>query len=95
MLLKGSDTIVVDNGCTAVNSTGNVALATAGTGDVLSGVIGALLSRGMNVYDAARAGAWIHGRAAELWLEETGLPAESLVATGLFSFVPRAVGEIL
>ena len=95
VLLKGSDTIVVDNGCTAVNSTGSVALATAGTGDVLSGVIGALLSRGMNVYDAARAGAWVHGRAAELWLEEAGLPAESLVATDLFSFIPRAVGEVL
>ena len=95
VLLKGSDTIVVDSGCTAVNSTGNVALATAGTGDVLSGVIGALLSRGMDVYDAARAGAWVHGRAAELWLEEKGLPGESLVATDLLSFIPQAVGEVV
>ncbi|MGF1470858.1 MAG: NAD(P)H-hydrate dehydratase, partial [Rubrobacteraceae bacterium] len=55
VLLKGSDTIVTDEGRTAVNSTGNVALATAGTGDVLSGVIGALLSRGMETYDAGRA----------------------------------------
>ena len=68
VLLKGSDTLVVEGDSVAVNSTGNVALATAGTGDILSGVIGALLSRGLDAYEAARAGAWAHGRAAELWL---------------------------
>jgi len=95
VLLKGSDTLVVDGERVAVNSTGNVVLATAGTGDVLSGVIGALLSRGMDTYEAARAGAWAHGRAAELWLEETGWPAESFVATDLLDYLPRAVGELL
>jgi ADP-dependent NAD(P)H-hydrate dehydratase / NAD(P)H-hydrate epimerase len=95
VLLKGSDTLVVEGERTAVNSTGNVALATAGTGDVLSGVIGALLSRGMEVYEASRAGAWAHGRAAELWLEEMGWPAESLVATDLLEYLPEAVGELL
>ena len=95
VLLKGSDTIVVEGGKASVNSTGNVALATAGTGDVLSGVIGALLSRGMEPYDAARAGAWVHGRAAELWLRETGWPAESMVATDLPDYLPRAMGELL
>jgi NAD(P)H-hydrate epimerase len=95
VLLKGSDTLVVDGERVAVNSTGDVALATAGTGDVLSGVIGALLSRGMEAYEAARTGAWAHGRAAELWLEETGWPAESLVATDLLEYLPQAVGELL
>jgi NAD(P)H-hydrate epimerase len=95
VLLKGSDTLVAGGGKVAVNSTGNVALATAGTGDVLSGVIGALLSRGMGAYEAAQAGAWAHGRAAELWLEETGWPAESLVATDLLEYLPEALGEIL
>jgi hydroxyethylthiazole kinase-like uncharacterized protein yjeF len=95
VLLKGSDSLVVEGERVAVNSTGNVALATAGTGDVLSGVIGALLSRGMDTYEAARAGAWAHGRAAELWLEETGWPAESFVATDLLEYLPQAVGELL
>jgi ADP-dependent NAD(P)H-hydrate dehydratase / NAD(P)H-hydrate epimerase len=96
VLLKGSDTLVVEGGeRVAVNSTGNVALATAGTGDVLSGVIGALLSRGMDAYEAARAGAWAHGRAAELWLEGTGWPAESLIATDLLPYLPRAFSELL
>jgi ADP-dependent NAD(P)H-hydrate dehydratase / NAD(P)H-hydrate epimerase len=94
VLLKGSDTLVVEGERVAVNSTGNVALATAGTGDVLSGVIGALLSRGMDAYEAARAGAWAHGRAAELWLEETGWPAETLIATDLLDYLPAAMGEI-
>jgi ADP-dependent NAD(P)H-hydrate dehydratase / NAD(P)H-hydrate epimerase len=61
----------------------------------LSGVIGALLSRGMNNYEAARAGAWIHGHAAELWLEESEWPAESFVATDLLDYLPPAVGELL
>jgi NAD(P)H-hydrate epimerase len=95
VLLKGSDTLIADEGKVAVNSTGNVALATAGTGDVLSGVIGALLSRGMSPYEASRAGAWAHGRAAELWLEKTGWPAESMVATDLVDHLPSALGEIL
>ncbi len=95
VLLKGSDTIVAEGERTAVNSTGNVALATAGTGDVLSGVIGALLSRGMDAYDAARTGAWVHGRASELWTRETGLPPESFVATDLLPYLPRAITELL
>ena len=95
VLLKGSDTLVIEGERVAVNSTGNVALATAGTGDVLSGVVGALLSRGLETYEAARAGAWVHGRAAELWLEETGWPAESFVATDLLEYLPEAVGELL
>ena len=95
VLLKGSDTLVVEGGRAAVNSTGGVALATAGTGDVLSGVIGALLSRGVEPFDAARVGAWVHGRAAELWLEGTGWPAESMIATDLLHYLPPAMGELL
>jgi NAD(P)H-hydrate repair Nnr-like enzyme with NAD(P)H-hydrate dehydratase domain len=49
----------------------------------------------MNTYEAARAGAWVHGRAAELWLEETGWPAESMIATDLLDYLPVAVGEML
>jgi hydroxyethylthiazole kinase-like uncharacterized protein yjeF len=95
VLLKGSDTLVIQDHRAAVNSTGDVALATAGTGDILSGVVGALLSRGMDAYEAARAGAWVHGRAAELWLDETGWPAESMIATDLLPHLPAALGELL
>jgi NAD(P)H-hydrate epimerase len=95
VLLKGSDTLVAEGERVAVNSTGDVALATAGTGDVLSGVIGALLSRGMDACEAARAGAWVHGRAAEIWLEVTSWPAETMIATDLLDYIPVALGELL
>ncbi|MDQ3302880.1 MAG: NAD(P)H-hydrate dehydratase [Actinomycetota bacterium] len=95
VLLKGNATLVTEGAKVAVNSTGTPGLATAGTGDILSGVIGALLSRGMDPYDAARAGAWAHGRAAELWLEESGWPLESMAATDLLPYVPRAMMELV
>ncbi|MDQ3925722.1 MAG: NAD(P)H-hydrate dehydratase, partial [Actinomycetota bacterium] len=79
---------------TAVNSTGGAQLATAGAGDVLSGIVGALLSRGMDPYEAARAGVWAHGRASELWLKATGWPQESMIATDLLPHIPKAFGEI-
>jgi NAD(P)H-hydrate epimerase len=49
----------------------------------------------MAPFEAARAGAWVHGRAAELWQESTGWPAESMVATDLLDFLPPAMGELL
>jgi NAD(P)H-hydrate epimerase len=69
-LLKGSDTLIYDGrGPVHVNPTGTNALATAGTGDVLTGVIATLMSQGLTPVDAARAGAYWHGlagrRAAE------------------------------
>jgi NAD(P)H-hydrate epimerase len=94
VVLKGPDTLVLEGERAAVNSTGGAQLATAGAGDVLSGVIGALLSRGMSPYDAARAGVWAHGRASEFWLEDTGWPAESMIATDLLPHLPKAFDEI-
>jgi NAD(P)H-hydrate epimerase len=95
VLLKGPDTLVVEGERVAVNSTGGAQLATAGAGDVLSGIIGALLARGMGSFEAARTGAWAHGRAAELWFEaNTGWPVESMIATDLLPHIPHAFGEI-
>ncbi|MEU5883655.1 NAD(P)H-hydrate dehydratase [Spirillospora sp. NPDC047279] len=67
VLLKGSTTLVAEEGRPVrVNPTGTPRLATAGTGDVLSGLTGALLAGGMTAMDAATAGAYIHGLAARL-----------------------------
>jgi ADP-dependent NAD(P)H-hydrate dehydratase / NAD(P)H-hydrate epimerase len=65
VLLKGSTTLVAEAGRAAVrvNLTGTPALATAGSGDVLSGLVGGLLAAGLNAFDAASAGAWRHGTA--------------------------------
>jgi NAD(P)H-hydrate epimerase len=62
-LLKGSDTLVYDGTTVHINTTGTNALATAGTGDVLTGIIATLLSQGLSPVDAACAGAYWHGLA--------------------------------
>jgi hydroxyethylthiazole kinase-like uncharacterized protein yjeF len=67
VLLKGRRTVVArPDGKVRVNTTGTSWLATAGAGDVLGGVIGALLAAGLTPYDAASVGAWLHGAAATL-----------------------------
>ena len=67
MLLKGRHTLVAEPGRPVrVTTTGTPWLATAGAGDVLSGVIGALLATGLSPYDAASVGSWLHGAAATL-----------------------------
>lgn len=65
-LLKGRHTLIAQGERLSVNVTGGPALATAGSGDVLTGVIGGLLARGLSAFDAARVGACVHGRAGEL-----------------------------
>jgi hydroxyethylthiazole kinase-like uncharacterized protein yjeF len=67
-LLKGPATLIGGRDATHVNPTGTSALATAGTGDVLTGVIATLLAQGMAPLDAARAGAYWHGRAGQIAL---------------------------
>lgn len=66
VLLKGSRTLIADpDGRVAVNTTGTSWLASAGTGDVLSGIIGSLLASGLTAWEAAAAGSHLHGRAGE------------------------------
>ncbi len=79
VLLKGPGTVVAEpGGRVAVNPDGGPWLATAGTGDVLAGVVGAFLARGVPAFDAAAAAAWVHGRAADL-AGHTGLVAGDLI----------------
>ena len=80
VLLKGPDTLVGAPGeGVLVSSSGTPGLATAGTGDVLTGIIGAFLAKGMDARLAAAAGAFAHGRAAELATQQVGMIASDLL----------------
>jgi NAD(P)H-hydrate epimerase len=73
----------------AVNPTGNPGLATAGTGDVLAGVVGALLARGSSAWEAATAAVYLHGLAGDLAARRLG--EESLMAGDVLAALPDAI----
>ncbi|HSV97485.1 MAG TPA: NAD(P)H-hydrate dehydratase [Spirochaetota bacterium] len=91
-LLKGPATIVSDGKRSLINTTGNRALATAGSGDVLAGVVGSLLLRGIGPLEAAGIGAYLHGRAADLAVEASGVMV--LKATDTVEYLRKAMAEL-
>jgi NAD(P)H-hydrate epimerase len=73
LVLKGTRTLITAPGKPFfINTTGNAGLSTGGSGDTLSGILGALLANGLSPLDAARLGVWLHGHAADLVLSERG-----------------------
>lgn len=76
VVLKGHKTLVAAPDTEIyVNESGNAGLATAGSGDVLGGIIGSLLAQGVPVFEAACAGVWLHGAAADVIKESAGIAA--------------------
>jgi NAD(P)H-hydrate epimerase len=90
LLLKGHETVVTDGRQLKLNNTGNPGLATAGSGDVLSGIIGALLAQGNDPFQAAAAGAFIHGTAGDLAVERKGF---HLLATDIINEIPAVLQQ--
>ncbi|NOT40036.1 MAG: NAD(P)H-hydrate dehydratase [Alphaproteobacteria bacterium] len=85
VLLKGADTVIANpDGTTVVNTNAPPDLATAGSGDVLAGIIGGLLAQGMTPFDAARTGAYLHGLCGRI-------AGPGLIAEDLADHLPRAV----
>ena len=86
--LKGAGTVVTDGERVYVNQTGNPGMATAGSGDVLTGVITALMGQDLSDFDAAVLGVYIHGLAGDLAAEKLG--QVSLIATDIAQALPDA-----
>jgi NAD(P)H-hydrate repair Nnr-like enzyme with NAD(P)H-hydrate dehydratase domain len=91
VLLKGHRTVITDGHRFAVNTTGNPAMATAGSGDVLTGVIASLIGQKFSAIDAAVLGAHLHGMAGDLAAAAIG-PA-GIVATDIISHLPQALAR--
>ncbi len=90
VVLKGDDSLVVGGGRLAISAGDSPGLATAGTGDVLSGTIGALLARGMEPFAATCAGVHAHQRAGRIAARRLGA-AESVIATEVIAALPAAL----
>jgi hydroxyethylthiazole kinase-like uncharacterized protein yjeF len=92
-LLKGTRTVVAaPDGDVRINPTGSPVLATAGSGDVLTGVIGGLLARGVPAFDAASSGAYVHGIAGTLAGRSAG---EGTIARDVIAHLPDAVARTI
>lgn len=93
-LLKGPGTLILDReaGRLYQNPTGNAGMARAGSGDVLSGIIGAFLAQGMDGFHAAFSGAYVHGLAGDIAVARFG--RRSMLPTDLIECIPEALGRI-
>ena len=93
IVLKGVPTIIASkDGSAILNSTGNPGMATAGTGDVLSGIIAGLWAQGMSDVEAAYAGVYLHGLSGDLAAKEMG--ERSLVASDIIECLPSALQSV-
>lgn len=88
VVLKGHRTVITDGKQLSLNTTGNPGMATGGTGDVLTGIITALLCQKLSPYDAARLGAHVHGLAGDLAASELG--EVGMIASDLIKYLPTA-----
>lgn len=93
VLLKGHRTLVASpQGKLYVNTTGNAGMATAGSGDVLTGMIAALLGQGLTGFEAAKFGAWWHGKAGDLAAKSKTRAA--MIASDIIDNIPKALKVI-
>ncbi|MHC4624553.1 MAG: NAD(P)H-hydrate dehydratase [Planctomycetota bacterium] len=88
VVLKGAGTVVTDGEKVYVNKTGNPGMATAGSGDVLTGVITALMGQGLSNFDAAVLGVYVHGLAGDIAADKVG--QISVMATDIVDCLPEA-----
>lgn len=92
IVLKGYKTVVAHpNGHTYINNTGNPGMATAGTGDILTGMIASLLGQGINPFVAAKLGVYLHGIAGDITKEQLG--EYGMIASDIIDNIPLAINS--
>ena len=94
LVIKGAHTAIIDGSGKSMyfNSTGNPALATAGSGDVLTGIITGLLAQGYKPKNAAIFGVYLHGKTADIGIQETG--HETFTASSILDYLPKAILDL-
>ena len=92
VVLKGPQTLVTDGEKSYHNESGNEGMATAGSGDVLTGVIASFIGQKVEPYDAAKSSCYLHGMAGDIYVEESA--AATLVATDLIEFMEVAMTRL-
>ena len=90
VLLKGHVDIICDGETMITNNTGSPLMTKGGFGDTLSGIVGALLARGVGIFEAAYAAAYINGKAGEM---AAGEKVEGVVASDIFEFIPKVIAN--
>lgn len=93
LVLKGKDTLVAADGNCCVNPTGNPGMAVAGSGDVLAGMLAALIAQGAKPFEAAEAAVYLHGLAGDIAKDE--LTEYSLLPTDIIERIPFAIKKVL
>lgn len=93
-VLKGTRSVIAEPGGEVfINSTGNSGMASAGTGDVLTGIISSLWAQGLNAVDAAVLGTYLHGLAGDMVAKDKTI--YSLIATDLIEYLPKAIRSLI
>lgn len=92
VVIKGANTVIIQDDTMYFNSTGNPALATAGSGDVLTGIITGLIAQGYEHINAAIFGVYLHGKTADIAFPKTGY--ETFTATTIFEYLAEAILEV-
>ena len=91
LVLKGSGSLITDGERLFENKSGNPGMATAGSGDILTGMISGLVSQGLDLLEAARLGVYLHGLAGDLAAEDK--TQGSLIASDIIDFLPKAIRQ--
>ena len=92
VVLKGATTIIANKNSMYFSNYGNPGMATAGSGDVLSGIIGSMIGKGLKIIEACRTAVLIHSLAGELAKDELG--EESIIATDIIKYIPTVLKEL-